>query len=31
MALLDSEWVIAESGRLLKQSQLLLDRTRRSL
>ena len=30
MALLDSEWVIAESGRLLKQSQLLLDRTRRS-
>ena len=30
MALLNSEWVIAESGRLLKQSQLLLDRTRRS-
>ena len=31
MALLNSEWVIAESGRLLKQSQLLLDRTRRSI
>jgi hypothetical protein len=30
MALLDSEWVIAESGRLLKQTQALLDRTRRS-
>jgi len=29
MMLLDSEWVIAESRRLLKQMQLLLDSTRR--